>query len=387
MSLISDALKEAQRERGERVSPTERATPSAAKTLFSPSERKKSQWSIPIYLVIIAVAVVVLSPVTIVLVRARMARDAATPTVAATDVARASSPSTGTVLPASQAASAPTHPVVPQAKPVRATDSARPPAPVSRSAAVASSPHVQLKRIETRTANADARLQTAAIEPTATEPLSPSSLVTSASPSGVRVVLEPSNTRPGDSLFAQAFVEQSRGNYDRAAELYEHALQSKPVSPQLYNDYGALLASRGNEIAAIAMYNLGLKSDAHEPRLWINLGDSYKALGRHADAMSAYAEASKYDPTNASLKTRLASEYAAIGDSANARRGFEDATHIAPRDAAVHHAFGVFLQGQHDYRGAMREFQSFVDLAPGKFPAETVEAMKAHIARLAKAAP
>jgi Tfp pilus assembly protein PilF len=100
--------------------------------------------------------------------------------------------------------------------------------------------------------------------------------------------------------------------------------------------------------------------------------------------MSSYAEGAKLDPLNAALRIRLAGEYAAIGDSASARRNFGDASRAAPADAAVHHAFGVYLQSQHDYRAAIHEFQLFVDLAPGNYPAATIDAVQTHITRLAE---
>jgi Tfp pilus assembly protein PilF len=101
--------------------------------------------------------------------------------------------------------------------------------------------------------------------------------------------------------------------------------------------------------------------------------------------MSAYFEAVKLDPMNIVAKLRLASEYASLGDTASARRGFEEAVRSAPSDAEAHYRYGAFLQAQHDLNGAIRELQTFVDLAPGKYPSDVVERTRAHITALRRA--
>ena len=201
----------------------------------------------------------------------------------------------------------------------------------------------------------------------------------------MRVIVDPTVLRSGDSLFIRAYTEHTRGNLDGAADLYERALTKPPVSPELYNDYGALLATRGKHAAAIAMYNLGIATNDKDARLWANLGDSYRATGRRADAMSAYFEAVKLDPANIGVRLRLAAEYASLGDTASARRGFDEAVRSAPNDPEAHYRYGAFLQSQRDVGGAIRELQTFVDLAPGKYPSDVIERTKAYIATLRRA--
>lgn len=206
--------------------------------------------------------------------------------------------------------------------------------------------------------------------------------ITSPPTAGVRVIMDPAGTTPGDSLFAQAYAEHRRGNLDRAAGLYERALQAHESSPELYNDYGALLASRGNYTAAITMYRMGIAVDQQNAKLWLNLAEAYTTIGRHADALAAFSQLTQLDPLNATAKMRLAGEYQAIGDTASAHHGFEEATRLAPQDPTVHYAFGVFLQAQRDIDGAIRQYQLFVDNAHGEYPQAQIDEIKNHIAAL-----
>src|SRR5678816_2227372 len=93
----------------------------------------------------------------------------------------------------------------------------------------------------------------------------------------------------------------------------------------------------------------------------------------HGEAMAAFARAVQIDPANSAVKLRLATEYRAIGDTGSARRMYEEASRLAPKDPTVHHSYAGFLQSQHDIRGAIREYQQFVDLAPGVFGPDTID--------------
>jgi tetratricopeptide (TPR) repeat protein len=283
-----------------------------------------------------------------------------------------------------------------------ATNTVRPSAVASRPRATATPTQVPVRHIPVRPPAARARSNnsptstgTAPGQPAASAP--PSTPVGAASPDtpapqprvssqDVCVIVDPTVLRSGDSLFIRAYAEQTRGNLDAAADLYERALTKPPVSPELYNDYGALLATRGKHAAAITMYNLGIAANDKDARLWANLADSYRAMGRRADAMGAYFEATKLDPMNIGVRLRLAAEYASLGDTASARRGFDEAVHSAPNDAEAHYRYGAFLQTQHDVGGAIRELQTFVDLAPGKYPTDVIERTKAYIANLRRTA-
>ena len=386
MSLINDALKEAQRERVERVGGGRREAAAIADNFFPyPANRRSRSGGRSASLIasafLVAALVVVAGSVALIRIRSSglsWVTKAFTVTRNSMPVAR--SARAPTPAPISVQVDTANAAVAPAAKPIPAVAPRRGMTTRSATNATAKSPSV----LDSSSVRAAAPAAAARVASSATQRVESQGFAIPPSTGGVRVVMQPSNSHSGDSLFAQAYTEHRRGNLDRAAELYEKAIQAKQASPELYNDYGALLAARGNYTGAIAMYRMGLDRDAGSAILWANLADAYNGTGRHADALSAYDEAGRLDPSNAKVKVRLASEYQAIGDTAGARRQYEAAVALAPDDAGVHYAFGAFLQGERDIRGAVREYQLFVDMAQGQYPDATVDEIKAHITSLRK---
>ncbi|MGH7619583.1 MAG: tetratricopeptide repeat protein [Gemmatimonadaceae bacterium] len=205
--------------------------------------------------------------------------------------------------------------------------------------------------------------------------------------SGVRLVIDRAANSPADSLFRLAYAEQMNRNLDGAQALYERAIATEHAPAEAYNDYGVLLLSRGNKTAATEMFRQALNRDDKNVEAWVNLGDSFNGMGYHAEAMSAYARANQLDPARAAVKTRISREYEAIGDTATARRYLEDAVKANPNDAPARYALGAYLQRAHDYQGAVREFQAFVDLNTAPDNQEFVVEMRRHINALKRVAP
>jgi len=392
MSLINDALKEAQRERSGRAS-ARREGPFVENVFPYPDARKKS-WP-PILFVGGAAIIIAAGLVAGIVARNRLrapAPKAPTPLVKVTPSIPKPVPTTvassGTV--ASTSTSVTKGPPVPSAQPNLSRPATKPasiahtpaPRPAPNRESVASTPANKL--------GADSAVQSTTVS--SGRPASPTALPDApAAPrndaSGVRLVLDASGNGPADSLFRLAYAEQMKNNLDGAQALYEKAIATRHARAEAYNDYGVLLLARGNKTAATEMFRQALNRDDKNVEAWVNLGDSFNGMGYHAEAMSAYARANQLDPTRAAVKARISREYEAIGDTASAKRYLEDAVKGNPSDASAHYALGAYLQRMHDYPGAIREFQAFVDLNPAQDGQDFVAEMRRHISALKKAAP
>lgn len=396
MSLISDALKEAQRERSER-SGQPGAPPPVDNFFPLPAERERKRSSV---LLIGGASVAALAVVAIVWwstlhlfsqarnpTRALATRPPVRPTAPAQTAPIAPVATHDSVRQAPSNPPAGTRRTTPsdvksQSNVERAVASATPAAPARTRSPIRSSQHAASQPTEPVGDTAAATLiSTATVQaPSATSAPAPSDS------HGVRIIVDAPSSRPADSLFKLAYAEHLKGNFDRAKELYEQTIAMQQAPSEAYNDYGVLLSQHGNPTAAAEMFRVAVRRDDANLEGWINLGDSYNLAGHHAEALSAFSRALQLDPGNVAVKIRLAAEYHGIGDAASARRLYEEALNAAPKDPIVHYELAKFLQAQQDYRGAVREFQRFVDLAGGKYDARTIDAVKQHVASLEKSA-
>jgi Tfp pilus assembly protein PilF len=206
----------------------------------------------------------------------------------------------------------------------------------------------------------------------------------------VRLVIEPGGTPPGDSLARLAYAEHVMNNLERARDLYEKAIATKQAPAETFNNYGALLLQQGNAAMATEMFRRATAGDDTNVDAWVNLGDAFIAAGNHGSALPAFERARQLDPSRASIKIRLASEYLGTGDTTGARRMYEEVVRTHPDDARAHHAYGTLLQAVKDYRGAIREFDLFVETAEkssGEFTPEKIDEMRRHIASLRRVVP
>lgn len=407
MSLINDALKEAQRERSGRGG--SRNVAPLVENIFPYPEARSSARPPLLLLGGVAIAVVLIVAIGL-LVRSRMREPISAKTTPSKSVSSSSPKAVvrtappripaaepAPVAPSNRAssvvASSATLPKAPPSPPPQSTLSRPAPAvasPVSKPAPAkpsATAPVLSQTKVPVDSAaqRSTAATSASAKSSAANPPEAP------AAPRGdattVRLVMDPAASSPADSIFRLAYAEQMKSNLDGAQALYEQAIATQHAPAEAYNDYGVLLLARGNKTAATEMFRQALNHDDKNVEAWVNLGDSFNGMGYHAEAMSAYARANQLDPARAAVKARISREYEAIGDTASARRYLDDAIKASPNDAAAHYAMGSYLQRAHDYRGAIREFQMFVDLSAAKDGQEFVGEVRRHINALKQVAP
>lgn len=236
---------------------------------------------------------------------------------------------------------------------------------------------------------------TAGAAPAATNPAvadsaaSPISVATQSAapistPPAVQITVDAAAPRPVDAIMSQALAAQRHGDFAAAKDLYDHAIKVGPVSAALYNNYGALLHDMGNSRDAVAMLRLALSLDQTFASAWVNLGNAQDALGDGGAAVSAYNQALKLDPSNRDSKVGLAWQYIAIGSFLDARRLLTDVLRASPDFAPAHYALGQALEGDKDPTGAVREFSRFLDLGGASAKPGLDADVRAHIAALAK---
>lgn len=390
MSLINDALKAAQKERGRAVESTSTSIQPAG-SLFPYPVREVKQRPTPVFIGAVVAAVVVVGATAVYLKMRSDSAQTAAQHQPPSQINRAVPPAptnlgastpivSGAVVtppaPAPKVAAAPSPAI---SAPLRSHPDAReasggPASPPTRRVAAAPEPQVEKPA--------------ATVAATSTPPVTvqPSAPATNAP---IKLVLDPAGARPADSLSRLAYAEQMKNNLDGARDLYEKAIATKQAPAEAFNNYGVLLAQQGNRAMATEMFRQAISRDEKNVEAWVNLGDSFIAAGHHGSALSAFDRARQLDPGRAAIKIRLSDEYLAIGDTAGAKRTLEDAIRTTPADARAHYALGTLLQTLKDYRGAIREFDLFVEHAAKttEFSPDKLTEVRRHVASLRRVVP
>lgn len=185
----------------------------------------------------------------------------------------------------------------------------------------------------------------------------------------LRVAVE----RPGQPrvalLLAEAVAAQRHGDLAEARKLYDSLLVLSPNDAYALNNLGALLSEQREYGRALDVLRRATTIAPRNAGAWNNIAIVYRAQGKSGDAIAAFRQALMLDPQHASAKVGLAQEYLAIRALDQARTMLEDVVATHPQLSEAHYYLGQVLEIQQDRIGAIRAYQEFVKLAPPRLSA------------------
>jgi cellulose synthase operon protein C len=128
-----------------------------------------------------------------------------------------------------------------------------------------------------------------------------------------------------------ATLEEKRGNWQRAQELYLKALQVKPEFPLAANNLAYLLLEHGgNPDVALSYAQVARRGLQEEPFTADTLGWAYYRKGSYGLAADMFHEALKKQPDNPSYHFHLGLAYSKNNNPAGAKEHLEKALQIKP---------------------------------------------------------
>ena len=101
---------------------------------------------------------------------------------------------------------------------------------------------------------------------------------------------------PGDFAYHAASNYFADGDYARALQEYQTALQENPEHFAAQRGMAETLILLEREPEAIALYQDLLKLDVNNASAYANMGIAYDRLGRHEQALQNYQKALSIDP-------------------------------------------------------------------------------------------
>jgi len=358
MSVISDALKAAQRERARRESQGPRS--SVAPVLIPLRAAPKASFSLsrPMVFSIAGALVVVASAIALMMNPTKSSLPAVPPltstilteALAADSVSRAPKPA-------------------PSARPPASTDPTRAVAfatiPVERtSPRVASPPD---RPSESPAARRDTvtvlQGQTRAV---ATRSSSGDSSPATQTAGRLRIAVEQPRQPEAARLLNEAVAAHRAGDVPTARKLYDSVLVLFPNDGDALNNLGVLLSAQREHTRALDLLRRAATVTPRNAGVWNNIGTVFHEQGKNNDAIAAFRHALTIDGNHPGAKVGLAQQYLAISALSQAKDLLEEVIASHPQLPEAHYTLGQVLELQGDRTGAIRAYGAFITAAPAR---------------------
>jgi cellulose synthase operon protein C len=129
-----------------------------------------------------------------------------------------------------------------------------------------------------------------------------------------------------------AELEDSRGNWQKAQEYYQKAVQVRPDYPPAANNLAFLMLEHGlNTDVALTLAQTARRGLPESSSTADTLGWAYYNKGAYRSAVELLQEAEKMAPEDPGVHYHLGLTYDKLGDEARARRELERTLQINPK--------------------------------------------------------
>lgn len=236
--------------------------------------------------------------------------------------------------------------------------------------------------------SAFAPMAAVAREPAAVVAANDQNLVTSAVPQGapreaprpgrLRISVENVRQPQTASLFADAVAAQRAGDASTARKLYESVLAVTPNDPDALNNLGVLLSSQRDYARALDLLRRASAVSPRNPGPWNNIGALFHAQEKHDEAIAAFRQALSFDAHHPGAKVGLAQQYLAISAPEQARVLLSEVVATHPQLPEAHYTLGQVLELQGDRSAAVKAYNEFVRVAPPRL-ADHVQLVKRRV--------
>lgn len=346
MSVISRALKMAQREKDQRSGQVPPATPVIIRRRGAGPDESSFSWKNTLTIAGSIVVIVVASASLWTRMRPKQAAPRGVPVPAATIAAAENPPAKPTSAPV-------------EAPPVIAT-------PVTRAAATdtatSAAPRPRRPRgVTAPAATALAQADSAAKPAPLREPVQSGRL---------RIAVEQSLEGDAARLFAVGVAAHRAGDLAAARSAYERVLALQPNDVDALNNMGILLAATREYDQADALLRRAVRLAPRNAGAWNNLGTVLAQRAQHTDAVAAFQQALALDPQHQGARVSLAQQFLAIGAGDRARQALEEVIAMNPSMPEAYYALGQALELEQRWPDAIRAYESFVRVAPARMSAD-----------------
>lgn len=172
----------------------------------------------------------------------------------------------------------------------------------------------------------------------------------------------------------------NQGEYDKAIEMYNKAIELRPTSSAIYNNRGNAYHSKGNLTKAIGDFNKAIEINPNNAVAYFNRGNSYDELGKIDQSIGDYSKAIEIKPDYASAYNNRGNLYFKKGNYDKAITDYSAAIGLDQNYAYAYNNRGNAYYNQGKYTQAIADFEKTLQLNPNhKTAKQMLEKAKAKL--------
>lgn len=154
------------------------------------------------------------------------------------------------------------------------------------------------------------------------------------------------------------------GQYRRAIQIYEKAVEAHPGNDELVYHLGISLREGGRVPEARKLFEGLCDREPNRSSCWFALGNTYRSTQDFSQAVECYFRALEVDPTDYEAANNLGLTYCDMGSFDEARQVLEPAFASAPDDCAYRTNLARALAGQGHNAEAVQHYEAAIAMDP-----------------------
>lgn len=162
--------------------------------------------------------------------------------------------------------------------------------------------------------------------------------------------------------FESALEYFEQGNYEKALQQIDNAIQKSPNNPDYYSTKGVFLHRMNNIPRAIEAYFKAIQVFPGHTFSHYNLGIIYMKAGKVLQAIQQWEEVVKYKPDDIDSIFNIAVALSKLGRYKQAIPLFNKVLEFDPGHVMTHQNLGVIYRDENDYSHAKAHFNTLKEL-------------------------
>ena len=164
------------------------------------------------------------------------------------------------------------------------------------------------------------------------------------------------------NYFKSALSHHSKGNWNKAQEIYQHLLKKDPNNYAVLQNYGPLLAQLREYKLANSIFQKCLKIKPNDSLLLYNYGRFFHDQKIYEKAIDYYNKSFEKNPKNAMAQYNIGNIYFAKKQFENAIDKFKKATEINPSHSFAYNNIGLALKKLGNFDGALKFYKKAISV-------------------------